>query len=87
MGECLITRRGGEVHKLPVLNESYPADAEVQYTSLNTASATFNVVIAVPGSPAEYTYQWYLDGAAVDGATNVTFTVNDLSETATHKVY
>ena len=59
MGECLLLRRGGEIKKLPVLNASYPANV----TNWQGEQATFKVEIATPGVPAEYTYQWYRDGA------------------------
>ena len=32
-------------------------------------SATFNIVISQPGKPAEYTYQWYVNGLEIPGAT------------------
>lgn len=86
MGECLITRRGA-AFKLPVLSENYPEDISVAVIKGNTASATFKVEIAIPGTPAEYTYQWYLDGIAIEGATNSIYTKSDISDTGKHTVY
>jgi len=73
--------------KLPVLNPSYPADVSKTVVKGNTTSATFTVSIDTPGTPAEYTYQWYVNGSAVSGATGVSYTKDDLSTTATYTVY
>lgn len=87
MGECLIMRRGGETYKVPVLSASYPQDVSTTVIKGNTTSATFNAVISEPGNPAEYTYQWYVNGNAVSGATGSSYTKSDLSTTATYTVY
>lgn len=87
MGECLITRRGGETYKLPILDANYPENVTITVIQGNTASATFTAVISEPGNPAIYTYQWYFDGVAVEGATEASFTKDDLAETGTHTVY
>ncbi len=87
MGECLITRRGGEFYELPVLDENYPQDVTLTVIKGNTVSATFNAVFATHGKPAEYTYQWYVDGAAVEGANSAVFTMADLGETVNRSVY
>lgn len=87
MGECLIMRRGGETYRLPILNESYPQDVTKTVIKGSTTSATFSVQIAEAGNPAEYTYQWYVNGSAVSGATSSSYTKSDLSETATYTVY
>lgn len=87
MGECLITRRGGETYKVPILDENYPQDIKTTVIKGNTVSATFNVFISEPGNPAVYTYQWYVNSEAVEGANNYSYTMNDLSETATYNVY
>lgn len=87
MGECLITRRGGETYKLPILNSNYPKDVTTTVIKGNTTSATFSVNISEPGNPATYTYQWYVNGSAVSGATSSTYIKSDLSDTATYSVY
>ena len=85
MGECLIVRRGGESYELPVLDASYPKDAAV--TASPGGSASFSVHITTPGRPAEYTYQWYKNGAAVSGANAATLTLTALTAVATYSVY
>ena len=85
MGECLIMRRGGESYELPVLDASYPKDAAV--TASPGGSASFSVRITTPGRPAEYTYQWYKNGAAISGATGASLTLTGLTAAATYSVY
>lgn len=87
MGECLITRRGGESYELPVLNANYPQDVNLTVIKGDTASATFNVSIETAGKPAEYTYQWYVNGSAVSGATGASYTKSGLSSSAIYSVY
>ena len=85
MGECLIVRRGGESYELPVLSASYPKDVTV--TAAAGASASFSISITTPGRPAEYTYQWYRNGAAVSGGTTASLTLTGLTAAATYSVY
>ena len=82
MGECLLLRRGGEIKKLPVLNPSYPANV----TNWQGEQATFKVEIATPGVPAEYTYQWYRDGAKWTAATTATVIWSGAS-IGSHSIY
>lgn len=82
MGECLLLRRGGEIKKLPVLNASYPANV----TNWQGEQATFQVEISMPGVPAEYTYQWYRDGAKWTEATNATVSWSGAS-IGSHSIY
>lgn len=86
MGECLITRRGA-AFKLPVLSEKYPEDISTSVIKGNTTSATFKVEIAIPGSPAAYTYQWYVDGSPVEGETHSVYTISDIADTRKNTVY
>lgn len=87
MGECLITRRGGEIYKLPILDSNYPEDVSTTVIKGNTTSATFTAVIAESGNPAFYTYQWYVNGTAVEGANGSSYTKDDLTDTVTYTVY
>jgi len=93
---CEITNEAGTVatrvatlkvtqYYTPVLNASYPADVTLNDGS--TTSATFKVQIDTSGNPAEHTYQWYVDGAAVEGATGTTYTMSNLIKAVTHTVY
>jgi hypothetical protein len=63
------------MHDVPVLSSTYPADVTADVGS----SAEFKVQIEMNGNPAEYTYQWYLNDAAVENATSATYTMSDLS--------
>lgn len=76
---------GGVAYKTPVLNGSYPANV----TQLERAggSATFSVKIATEGNPDIYTYQWYVNGSAVSGATSSSYTKTGLTFAGTYSVY
>lgn len=87
MGECLITRRGGETYKPAILDAGYPQNVTKTVIKGSTTSAAFRVLVAEAGNPASYTYQWYKDGVAVSGATGASYTISGLGETATHTVY
>lgn len=82
MGDCYIVRRAGEAKKLPVLNASYPANV----TNWHGEQATFRVGIATAGVPAEYTYQWYRDGAKWTEATTATVSWSGAS-IGSHSIY
>lgn len=88
MGDCYIVRRGGSsgpAYSLPVLNDAYPQDVTVVASA--NGSASFTVQITQPGTPAEYTYQWYKDGSAIASATGASVTLTGLTEAASHTVY
>ena len=87
MGECFIMRRGGNILRLTVPNGSYPQDCAVSVNDGQAGSATFEAVIADAGNPAFCTYQWYVDGIAVDGAVNATFTMENIVDAAVRTVY
>ena len=76
---CEVTNKAGTVrtrtatltvNRLPVLDKNYPADAS---TTIGNA-CEFKATISEEGYPAEYTYQWYVNGNAVAGATAASFT-------------
>ena len=74
------------VRKLMVLNPEFPKDVTTTVIRGQTASATFETQILEHGKPAEYTYQWYVNGNAVEGATGESYTKDDLTDTATYSV-
>jgi hypothetical protein len=73
--------------ELPVLDAAYPKDVNLTVIKGDTVSATFNVVFTAHGKPAEYEYQWYVDGVAVEGANSSIFVKNNLSNTINHNIY
>lgn len=85
MAECFIVRRGGQTYQLPELDSSFPQDVTVVASA--NGSASFTVQITQPGTPAEYTYQWYKDGSAIAGATGASVTLTGLTSAASHTVY
>lgn len=76
---------GGVAYETPVLNSSYPANV----TQLEKAggSASFSVKIATEGNPDTYTYQWYVNGSAVSGATSSSYTKTGLTSAGTYSIY
>lgn len=76
---------GGVPYATPVLNNAYPANV----TQLERAdgSATFEVKIDAAGHPDSYSYQWYVNDAAVSGATSPSYTRTGLTSAATYSVY
>lgn len=73
---CEVRNKAGVVNtrvatlNVAHLNGSYPADATISISS----SVTSNVVLETNGNTDSYTYQWYVNGNAVSGATNSTYT-------------
>lgn len=83
-----LTANSGKPKKLPVLDAGYPQDVSKTIIKGNTATATFAAVISEHGYPTEYSYQWYVDGTAVSGATGPTFTLSKApTATTTYSVY
>lgn len=76
----------GQANALPVLEEAYPQDAAVSYKYGSSASALFEVVFAQHGRPAQYSYQWYLDGTAVAGENQSRLVLSGLNEEKTHEI-
>ena len=70
--------------KVPILNADYPQDVTMNAIDGN---ATFTAVIAKDGRPDKYTYQWYVDGAAVSGATAAEYVRNVSSDKGVHTVW
>lgn len=77
----------GEPFRTPTLHGSYPADTTVPFTSGESKSATFEVRVTDAGSPASHTFQWYVNGSAVSGATASTYTKTGLSAAGSYTVY
>ena len=81
MGECFITRRGGAVsdytpvipQDVPVLNTLYPDDATAIYEYGDIIGFSCNVEV-LNGSPSDYSYQWYVNGDPITGATGEAYT-------------
>lgn len=69
--------------KTPVLDAAYPANTTVTAG----ASATFQAVISHDGMPAAYTYQWYVNGAAVAGATGPSYTRDTAQDKGQYAVF
>lgn len=72
----------GDEYKLPILNGNYPEDI----TSEIGSSVTAKVVIDEDGNPASYSFQWYKDNVAIEGATSPTYTFT-LSSIGTSTLY
>ena len=87
MSECLISRRGGSNRNLyskPTLNINYPSD-HIIYSG---DKIDIYVSIEQDGYPSDYSYQWYLDDQAVNGANNNIFTFSsNVNYIGTHIVY
>lgn len=86
MGECFIMRHGGSVYRPPLLNVAFPKDVALSVVDGSPESADFTVVVDKAGNPAFYSYQWYIDGVAVDGAVTPNFTLNDITDAAVRNI-
>ena len=69
--------------KIMVLDSKYPENVTVKQGT----DAVFSAVIAEDGRPTEYTYQWYVNGSAVSGATNAIYTRKTTSDKGVYSVY
>lgn len=84
MGECINLRRGGDRKKLPVLNPNYPAD----FSGMRSNGYYDCIVeIAEHGNPAEYTYQWFINGTPYSGATHGGFSYGLMNPAGTYSIY
>ena len=70
--------------KVMILNASLPKDLTVKATD---GTAVFSVAVSEDGRPNKYTYQWYVDGTAVSGATSATYTRNGSGDKGQHTVW
>lgn len=82
-----LTRSTSEYKKIVALDPNYPQDVTVNIIKGNTTSATFTVEILAHGKPAEYTYQWYVDNQPVSGVNGPSYTIYDITDEITHKIY
>lgn len=73
--------------KLMLINPEFPKDVTTTVIRGQTASATFEAKILKHGRPAEYTYQWYVNGTTAEGATGENYTMDNLTDSATYSVY
>lgn len=73
---------GASANKSPTLDASYPKDVTVNVGE----NATFIIQISIDGRPSDYTYQWYVNGSAVSGATGSTYTRTGVQK-GTYTVY
>lgn len=86
MGECFISRRGGNSYKKPTLDDRYPEDVTVFADA--HGSASFSISIVEHGKPEEYSYQWYVNGQAVIGAINSNYTmITTADKIGTYTIY
>lgn len=69
--------------KTVVLNPDFPKDITVS----EGTNAVFTAAIAENGRPKEYTYQWYVNGEAVPGAVNQTYTRDSSGDKGVYSVY
>lgn len=82
MGSCLLVQKAGKKILPPSIMSYSPADKTFFYGS---APDTYSIELA-PDSAEPETYQWYLNDAAVEGATTATFNLSSL-EIGTYTIY
>jgi hypothetical protein len=83
IGTHVCESDNSDTERVPVLNANYPEDLPNVTAG---GSATFNVFIDQSGNPAVYSYQWYVNGSAVTGATQSSYTRNNVAA-GTYTVY
>ena len=76
---CTVSNAGGTVtSRTATLTVQYPAVLDGNYPKnasvVSGKKATFEVKISTAGNPASYSYQWYQNGSAVNGATSASYT-------------
>lgn len=76
-----------EPFRTPVLNGNYPENVTLSFVSGESKSATFRVEVTDAGMPSSHTFQWYVDGTAVSGATSSSYTITGLNAAGTKSVY
>jgi len=77
----------GEAFRIPALNGNFPADVSVSFVAGESKSAAFKVEVTDAGMPSGHTFQWYVNGEAVIGATAATYTRSGISTAGTYTVY
>lgn len=82
-----LTASTSEYKKIMALDPNYPEDVTVNIIRGDTTIATFVVEISEHGRPAEYTYQWYVDNQPVSGVNGPSYTIYDIADEITHKIY
>lgn len=73
---CIISNTAGSIQPSAVTMSVYSLPSVTDPTSLAVnegSNATFQVSVT-GGYPSDYTYQWYVNGSAISGATNSSYT-------------
>lgn len=70
--------------KIMILNPSLPEDKTVKSTD---GTAIFSVAVSEDGRPKEYSYQWFVDGTLVSGATSNSYVRDVTGDIGQHSVW
>jgi hypothetical protein len=70
--------------KIMILNTSLPEDKTVKSTD---GTAIFSVAVSEDGRPKEYSYQWFIDGTLVSGATSNSYVRDVTGDIGQHSVW
>ncbi len=87
---CVVTTTAGSVaSNRALLTVYYPAGLAVfsNFTVTEGDSHTLRSEISFQGNLPEYTYQWYCNGTAIQGATDSTYTLVDVDRTIHQNKY